>query len=121
MDIRRARGMGTFAKFIGKSLTLIVWIVLLLVGTSQSQTTTLVSVNSAGSGSSNGSSWLASLAQFGASADGRFVVFTSEATNIVTDKPHGFGAQVYLRDLKTGTTTMVSLNRAGSAGGNGGS
>ena len=47
------------------------------------------------------------------SADGRFVAFGSEATNLTADQPTV--AQVYVRDLATSTTTLVS--RATGAGG----
>lgn len=46
------------------------------------------------------------------SADGRFVAFVSQSTNLVngvTTAP-----QVYLRDRQTGQTTLVSLNSSGA-------
>jgi Tol biopolymer transport system component len=52
------------------------------------------------------------------SADGRFVAFVSQSTNLVTGVS---GQQVYLRDRQTGQTTLVSRNTAGltaSAGSN---
>ena len=47
------------------------------------------------------------------SADGRFVAFGSEATNLTADQPTV--AQVYVRDLATSTTTLVS-RETGAAG-----
>lgn len=46
-----------------------------------------------------------------ASADGRFVVFVSDASNLV---PGGIGRRsIYLRDMVAGTTEVVSVNSAG--------
>jgi Tol biopolymer transport system component len=44
------------------------------------------------------------------SADGRFVAFVSQSTNLVSGVN---GQQVYLRDRQTGQTTLVSRNTAG--------
>lgn len=44
------------------------------------------------------------------SADGRFVAFVSQSTNLVTGVS---GQQVYLRDRQTGQTTLVSKNSSG--------
>ena len=49
------------------------------------------------------------------SADGRFVAFSSYASNLSGDKPNGY-EQVYVRDLLAGTTTLVSRNSAGEVG-----
>ncbi len=52
------------------------------------------------------------------SADGRFVAFVSQSTNLVAGVS---GQQVYLRDRQTGQTTLVSRSTAGltaSAGSN---
>jgi Tol biopolymer transport system component len=49
------------------------------------------------------------------SADGHFVAFVSEATNLTRGtKPRA--AQVYLRDLGAGVTTLVSRNPSGDPG-----
>ena len=45
------------------------------------------------------------------SADGRFVAFSSSATNLV---PGVFGESIFLRDRQSGTTTLVSVNNAGN-------
>ena len=49
------------------------------------------------------------------SADGRYVVFDSDATNLVDMEFQG-EHQVYLRDLKEGKTTLVSLGYDGLMG-----
>jgi Tol biopolymer transport system component len=85
----------------------------------QTGTTTLVSVNSAGTASSNGFSDAPSI-----SADGRFVAFESAATDLVPGFVDGNGAlnfDAFVRDLQTGTTTLLSINSAGTASGNAGS
>lgn len=46
------------------------------------------------------------------SADGRFVAFVSDATNLVTDDTNGV-SDVFRRDLQTGTTIRVSLGPNG--------
>ncbi len=51
------------------------------------------------------------------SGDGRYVVFSSEATNMPGT---GSGMQIFRRDLVAGTTTLVSSTPGGAAG-NGGS
>jgi uncharacterized repeat protein (TIGR01451 family) len=79
--------------------------------------TTLVSLNTAGSGSGNGASFGALIAR-----DGRYVAFTSLATNLVTGIADGNGAEdVFRRDLSTATTSLASVSAAGSASGNGAS
>jgi hypothetical protein len=80
-------------------------------------TTTLVSVNDTGTGSANASANNGS-GQPVISANGRFVAFFSDATDLVPNLlTNGLG-NVYLRDLWMGTTTLVSVNAAGTAGGN---
>jgi putative cell wall-binding protein/Tol biopolymer transport system component len=49
------------------------------------------------------------------SGDGRFVAFSSLASNLTTT-PNDSRKQIYLRDLATGTTRMVSVTSAGAAG-----
>ena len=71
-------------------------------------TTTRVSINSAGAQNPSGSSDNPSL-----SADGRKVAFQSYATTLVTGDTNG-AADVFVRDLTTGTTTRVSVNSAGA-------
>src|SRR5947207_3356318 len=76
--------------------------------------TTLVSVNQTGVGGGNGNSVSPAI-----STNGRYVVFESEASNLVANDTNGV-SDVFLRDLQTGTTTLISVNSAG-AGGNGAS
>lgn len=69
----------------------------------QSGTTERVSVTSGGSSISG-----AELAPAPASSDGRFVVFASTASNVVSGDTNGL-ADIFLRDRSTGTTERVSL------------
>jgi len=72
---------------------------------------TLVSLTSGGA-QGNGASLDASV-----SADGRFVVFTSAATNFGsgTGPGNGNADDVFVRDRQTGSTTCVSVSSAGVA------
>ena len=74
--------------------------------------TILVSVNSAGTRSGNGASHSPTI-----SANGQFVVFESAASNLVTNDNNN-AADVFVRDLVAGTTTLVSVNIGGTAPGN---
>ena len=72
---------------------------------------TLVSVNSTGTGSGNARSGDFGLQRI--TPDGRYVLFHSEATDIV---PLGAvsASDIFVRDLQTGQTKMVSINMAGT-------
>src|SRR3989344_2596241 len=62
-------------------------------------------------------SWSAS--QPSLSADGRFVAFSSSATNLVPDDTNGspgFSSDVFVRNLQTGTTERVSIGPNGEQG-----
>ncbi len=61
-------------------------------------------------GHANDDSWLASL-----SGDGRFVAFSSYATNLLTGSTIPAG-QVFVRDLVLSATEVVSVDSAGSQG-----
>jgi Tol biopolymer transport system component len=74
-------------------------------------TTALVSVNRFGTSSANGDSRLGAL-----SGDGRFVVFASNAKDLV-DAYTNF-ADLYVRDLQTEITTLLSVDRIENRGGN---
>ncbi len=50
------------------------------------------------------------------SPDGRYVPFVSRATNLVPGTESNIYPQIYLRDLQTGTTTLVSQAPNGEAG-----
>jgi Tol biopolymer transport system component len=73
----------------------------------------LVSVGSDGGPALGGSSENALI-----SADGRYVVFISAATNLVTG-PVNTNANVFRRDLQTGTTALVSVGTDGVSPGDG--
>jgi Tol biopolymer transport system component len=51
------------------------------------------------------------------SADGRYVAFTSQAGNLVAGDLNAT-SDVFVRDLQTGVTTMVSVNNVSSGSGN---
>jgi Tol biopolymer transport system component len=52
------------------------------------------------------------------SADGRFVLFSSVANNLVTNGNNQFAVNLYLRDRASNTTTLVTANLSGIGGGN---
>ncbi len=83
----------------------------------QTGTTTLVSANLAGTDSGDGGS-----GQVGPSIsrNGRFVAFMSEAHDLVANDNND-SSDVFVRDLQTRKTTLVSANRSGTNGGNDGS
>src|SRR5207245_2313775 len=80
--------------------------------TSSSPTTTLVSKNSSGTGTGNGTS-----DRIVISSDGSSVVFVSSATNLVSGTVSGQG-DVYARNLTSGAISLVSVNQTGTGGGN---
>jgi hypothetical protein len=53
------------------------------------------------------------------SPDGRFVVFSSGANNLVPENDRQFYMNVYLRDRASNTTTLASVSVNGTSGGNG--
>ncbi len=73
----------------------------------------LVSVGSDGNAALGGNSITPAI-----SADGRYVVFASLATNLVANDTNG-AADIFLRDLQTGTTTLVNVNTNGTSLGTG--
>lgn len=77
------------------------------------RTTTLISVNRDGTDSGDRESGNALI-----SSDGRYVVFHSKANNLVDSDGGGDITDVYVRDVVAGTTTLVSLNSAGTRSGN---
>lgn len=72
-------------------------------------TTTLDSVATGGA-ASDGDSFVSAV-----SADGRWLVFASEATDLVAGDTNA-SRDIFLRDRKLGTTTLVSVNSAGAPG-----
>jgi hypothetical protein len=75
-----------------------------------SATTTLVSVNSTGTGGGNDNSWPVAL-----STNGQFVLFESAASNLVSGDTNK-STDVFVRDLVNAKTTLVSVNTNGLAG-----
>ena len=87
----------------------------------QAGTTTLISINKAGTASGrstqNPNSFFHSLA---VTPDGRYVAFTSQADDLVDNDQNGSNDDVFLRDLQTSMTRLVSvglLARSGNFGG----
>jgi len=74
------------------------------------QTTTLVSVNTTGTGGGNGDSQPRAI-----STNGQFVLFESSASNLVANDSNATG-DVFIRDLVNRTTTLVSVNTNGFSG-----
>lgn len=75
-------------------------------------TNLLVSVASDGQSSGNGLSFDPAI-----SGDGRYVVFVSGASNLVGNDTNN-AQDVFVRDLQTGITMLVSVNASGSGPGN---
>jgi Tol biopolymer transport system component len=82
------------------------------------QTGAITRVSVAGDGTqASGSSWFPSI-----SADGRYVAFVSEASNLVPGiypsaiMPNGDESDIYVHDRLNGTTTRVSVSSAGAKG-----
>jgi len=73
-------------------------------------TTILVSSNINGTGGGNNNSMLAQV-----STNGQFVVFQSDASDLVPNDTNGV-SDIFMRNLATGTTTLVSLAPDGSPG-----
>jgi hypothetical protein len=73
----------------------------------QTGTTTRVSLSSDGR-EGNGSTFRGEI-----SSDGRFVVFVSTATNLTNNDANGTAEDVFIRNLQTGTTRLVSVSTAG--------
>jgi hypothetical protein len=80
----------------------------------QTGTTIPVEVNRNGANGANGPSGSAYL-----STSGRHVAFESFATDLVSTPDNNSTVDVFIRDLQTGTNTLVSVNRFGAAAGNG--
>ena len=75
----------------------------------QSGTTSRVSVSTAGVVANGGST------EPSISADGRYVAFTSDSTNLVASDTNA-ESDVFVRDRQTNTTTRVSVASAGTQG-----
>ena len=73
-------------------------------------TTLLVSVNTGGLGSANSVSFRPQI-----SADGRYVGFVSIASDIVSNDTNGYIPDIFVRDMQTGTTELVSVDLSGGS------
>jgi Tol biopolymer transport system component len=73
-----------------------------------------VSVRAAGGQTANQGSWQSAM-----SADGRYVTFVSQATDLDASVTDTDTQDVFLRDMTTGHTTMVSRSHDGLSGGDG--
>ena len=82
-----------------------------LAGQAAGVSLSLVSVNSAGTGSGNGTSPFSADEVPAISANGRYVAFGSSASDLVANDNNGTG-DIFVRDLQLGTTTLVSVNSA---------
>ena len=76
-------------------------------GVASAPALTLVSTDSAGN-IGNGLSWAPAI-----SADGTKVLFSSRSTNLVADDTNAT-ADIFLKDLTTGETTLISQNPLGT-------
>jgi Tol biopolymer transport system component len=85
-----------------------------LVRDTLSGTTLLVSVNT------NGISGDGYSTDYAISADGRYVAFTSSADDLVSGDTN-LATDVFVRDLQTSVTTLISINKSGTGPGNMGS
>jgi Tol biopolymer transport system component len=75
----------------------------------------LVSANTQGTAGGNGNSGYASV-----TPDGRYVVFQSDASDVVTNDTNQ-ASDIFVRDVVAGTTVLASVNVTGTASGNGAS
>ena len=79
----------------------------IFVRDTQSNTTSRVSVDTAGAQANSDSGALS------ISADGRYVAFSSSASNLVSGDNNAAG-DIFVRDTQTGTTSRVSVATAGT-------
>ena len=77
----------------------------------QSGTTSLISVNTTGTNGGNDFSFDPVI-----TSDGRYVAFSSSASDLVAADTNGF-TDVFVRDLQSGTTSLVSINMSGTNSG----
>jgi flagellin-like hook-associated protein FlgL len=76
---------------------------------------TVTGVTTRVSTSSSGSEGDGTSTAYGVSADGRYVVFSSTATNLVAGDTNG-ASDVFVKDIVTGVTTRVSTDDGGNEG-----
>ncbi len=77
----------------------------------QTKTTRLVSIDVAANTSGNADSSSPVI-----SANGRYVAFLSEATNLVSNRDANGNADLFIRDMESGVTELVNLANDGGAG-----
>ena len=75
------------------------------------QKSTLVSINSNGEEGNNGGSHSPAI-----SADGRFVAFASQSTNLSTADSNGITDDIFVHDRVSGQTSLVSVRSNGEQG-----
>jgi Ca2+-binding RTX toxin-like protein len=80
----------------------------IFVRDTQTNKTTLVSVSSGGTQGNGDSSAI------GISADGRYIVFNSKASNLVNNDFNSILSDVFVRDTQTNQTTLVSIGSGGT-------
>ncbi len=80
---------------------------LILCSAAGAQTTQVVSVSSSGVAGNGHSEWPV------ISADGRFILWQSQASNLAPGDPDATH-DAYLRDVQSGTTEMISVNSSGA-------
>ena len=105
----RIRSPRMLASLLLLLLVLLVLAAIAVPGWAGTPTTRGVSVSSTGAGGNDGSG------QPSISADGRFVAFYSSASNLVGGDMNAL-ADIFVRELGTGTTTRVSVSSAGVEG-----
>ncbi len=81
-----------------------------------SQSTTLMSVDSAGVSGGDGHAGVGQ-----ATPNGRYVAFESDARNLVPGVDTNYSSDIFVRDVDAGTTRLISVNADGTGPGLGGS
>lgn len=82
----------------------------------QTGMTSLVSINAAGTATGDSGVELTNFSPV-ISANGRYVAFTSQSTDLISPAPTAF-QHVYRRDLQSGQTILVSVNTSNAPGNN---
>src|ERR1700730_17362020 len=98
------------ARFLPVSVMIAVAVMMVSVMASavMGQSPMLVSINSAHTGNGNGASRNTSV-----SADGRFVVFESESSDLASNDVNGQNPDVFLWDAQTGIVKLISVGPSG--------
>jgi Tol biopolymer transport system component len=112
-EARRRRGGGRLTRRVVAAVAAVVVVTAASGCTAPRWQAQLASANAAGTSSGNGASWTPQL-----SPDGTKVVFASWASDLGPTDANA-KEDIYVRDLTTGTTRLVSANAAGTGSGNG--